>query len=157
MFSKSVVRVIYGIIFVVALVLVYFSWSSLRRTTVVVEWSTASELDTVGFNVYRSQQVDGNYQRINENLIAAQGDSLAGGSYRYVDKDVSPGQAYYYRLEDVNSDGQGSFSDPTQVTAQRGGFLEMIASIVLAGVGLVGLLLSSLPSRKSIQPVKGQE
>ncbi|NIN65277.1 MAG: hypothetical protein GTO63_11385, partial [Anaerolineae bacterium] len=47
--------------------------------TVIVEWTTESEIDLAGFNLYRSERPDGPYVKVNEALIPASPDPLTGG------------------------------------------------------------------------------
>jgi hypothetical protein len=47
----------------------------------ILEWSTESEIDNVGFNIYRAESEDGNYIKINDSLIPAQGSPTQGASY----------------------------------------------------------------------------
>lgn len=69
-----------------------------------IEWETETEIDTAGFNIYRSETEDGDYVRINEQIIPSQSDAVAGATYLYVDSDVERGKTYYYRLEDIEFD-----------------------------------------------------
>ena len=55
---------------------------------VFVTWSTAAEIDNAGFNLYRSETENGEYIKINASLIPAQGSSMQGANYEFVDKDV---------------------------------------------------------------------
>lgn len=48
---------------------------------VVLNWTTGSEINTAGFNLYRSESEDGPYARINPQLIPASGEALLGGTY----------------------------------------------------------------------------
>ena len=52
---------------------------------VTLVWSTASEIDNAGFNIYRAESEDGEYIKINESLIPAQGSPTQGASYEFVD------------------------------------------------------------------------
>jgi hypothetical protein len=70
-----------------------------------VTWETASEVDTAGFFLYRSDSPDGPFSLLTENPIPAQGDPLVGASYRYEDWDVTWGQRYFYQLEEVERNG----------------------------------------------------
>jgi hypothetical protein len=86
---------------------------------VVVAWETALEIDTVGFNLWRSATPDGEYERINETLIPAA--SLGGGMgevYEYADIDVTPGATYYYKLEEVEAGGAGNWHGPVSTGTQ---------------------------------------
>jgi len=96
----------------------YKSWEESRRASVTLDWSTASEFDTIGYNIYRSDNLDGEYVRVNLNIIPVAQDSLIGSEYTYRDTDVIPGLVYYYELEDVNMDGQASRSSPIVVEAR---------------------------------------
>jgi hypothetical protein len=69
-----------------------------------IEWETETELNTAGFNIYRSEMEDGQYIRINEQIIPSQSDAVSGASYVYSDNDVERGKTYYYRLEDIEYD-----------------------------------------------------
>lgn len=74
--------------------------------TVEVTWETATELQTAGFNLYRSESPAGEFKWINEEegLIASQGEATSGATYSYVDDDVEAGKIYYYLLEEVEID-----------------------------------------------------
>jgi hypothetical protein len=114
-----------------------------REARVLVEWSTASELDTVGFNIYRSEDPQATGQRINLELVPASEDSQAGGDYTYIDKNVSSGHTYYYFLEDVNSGGIASRHGPVVVKAQAGGMVELWSAGILfcSAIAIAGLQL----------------
>ncbi len=63
---------------------------------VVVEWETASEIGTVGFNLLRKD--DGKFIRLNDRLLPGLLVSAQGGNYRFVDTTAVPGVAYTYKL-----------------------------------------------------------
>lgn len=138
MLKKGFFPVLYFVMVVLAVVIGVRSLRELQRATVVIEWSTASELETAGFNVYRSDRVDGQYQQVNQALIPAAPDPLIGGSYQYEDRDVQPGKTYYYLLEDVEFNGRTDRHGPIVVAAQRSGLLEFGLALLLAVVGLAG-------------------
>lgn len=76
------------------------------QVSAVVRWETASEMETAGFNLYRSENPDGPFtQRVNTDLIPAGTTPLVGGAYVYTDTNVQPGRIYYYELEEVEIDG----------------------------------------------------
>jgi hypothetical protein len=72
----------------------------------VLDWTTASELDTVGFNLYRGEAAEGPLTQVNTDLIPSQADPFAGTHYTYTDETVTAGRTYYYYLEDVDLQGQ---------------------------------------------------
>ncbi len=104
-----------------------------------VEWSTESEMNTAGFNLYRGESPDGPFTvRVNEQLIPASPDPLAGGRYRFVDRTARPGVTYYYQLEEVERDGAVNRYGPIRVRA--GGF-DWRHGIVLSALGVIVLAL----------------
>jgi hypothetical protein len=114
----------------------YQAWRASQQATVIVEWTTASEVDTAGFNLYRSDTAQGTYVRVNANLVPASPDPLTGGSYQYKDSRVQPGKTYYYQLEDVQLDGQTTRHGPIEVQANNNGFVEWVVMTILFLVGL---------------------
>jgi len=59
---------------------------------VALVWETAAEFDTLGFHLYRAAAEAGPYVRLTADLIAAQGDTMTGARYQYVDR---PGAGIY--------------------------------------------------------------
>ena len=88
---------------------------------VLIEWATASEIDTEGFNLWRSETEAGSYMKINASLIPSEAGPLGGASYEYTDVDVIPGTTYFYKLEAVDMYGQSEFFGPVSaVSASQG-------------------------------------
>jgi len=83
---------------------------------VVLEWTTSSEIDNAGFNVYRAESENGEYVKINDELISAQGSSTEGASYEFADEGLQNRTTYYYKLEDVDFNGQSTFHGPEKAT-----------------------------------------
>ena len=125
----------------------YRAYTGRAAATVVVEWSTASELNTAGFNLYRSDTPDGPFIRVNEELIPASPDPLIGGFYSFTDADVVAGHTYYYQLEDVETNGTTTRHGPIEVKAEAGARGAMWMAIVLTAVALAGFGLLTLSSR----------
>ena len=88
---------------------------------VIVEWTTESEVNLAGFNLYRSDDPEGPYIKVNDALIPASPDPVTGGSYVYTDTAVTAGVTYYYKLEDVELDGSSTMHGPIEVAAQADG------------------------------------
>ncbi len=97
---------------------------------IVIEWTTASEINTAGFNLYRGTSSTDSFTRINAHLIPASNDPILGGKYRYEDNDVTPGRVYLYQLEDVELTGKTTRHQPITVTAaaRAGGYIVPIAA-----------------------------
>jgi len=73
-------------------------------------WETALELDTLGFNLYRSATPDGERQQLNVEMIPAKAyGGLFGATYAYFDADVGAGRMVYYWLEAIYLDGRETF------------------------------------------------
>jgi hypothetical protein len=88
--------------------------------TVTIDWTTASEIDNVGFNVYRRVRLaDGTFApagKVNGGLIPAEGVDGAGASYSLVDPlPMAPGGARAYVLEDVDANGTTTRHAPSVV------------------------------------------
>jgi len=83
---------------------------------VIIEWSTEAETDNAGFNLYCATTENGEYIKINDSLIPAKGSFTQGASYEFVDKDVKNRKTYYYKLEDVDLNGQSTMHGPVTAT-----------------------------------------
>ena len=82
---------------------------------VVVEWQTAVEIGTVGFNLWRLRPGDSDYERVNTNLIPGVFTAMQGGTYRYVDPGVAVGETVEYLLEERDLRGGGEIFGPFRV------------------------------------------
>jgi hypothetical protein len=94
-----------------AVTLVYFGAAVAPDGDVVVTWETAAEIKNAGFNLFRAPTIVGPFERINERLIPARGSLLQGAAYRFLDSKPSAGPLYY-RLEDVDTAGRGTWHGP---------------------------------------------
>jgi subtilisin family serine protease len=82
-----------------------------------VEWETTTEVDNLGFNLYRAESSDGPGNRLNEGLILGQvPGSPLGAVYDFLDEWVWPGITYYYWLEDVDVYGRATLHGPVSAT-----------------------------------------
>ncbi len=100
---------------------------------IALTWKTASEVDAVGFFIYRADSPQGPFVRVNEVPIPALGDALAGASYSYEDRDVAWGRVYFYQLEELERSGNRR-RYPQVVKGQAGvGWPGALAMGVLAG------------------------
>ena len=75
------------------------------KDEVVINWTTESELNNAGFNIFRSTSRTKDFQRINPKLIQGAGTTGQRTQYQFIDKTAKPDVAYYYRLEDVDLSG----------------------------------------------------
>ncbi len=81
-------------------------------TSVLLEWRTASELDNLGFHVYRSLGENGPWTRLTPSLIPGLGSSAVGQAYSFRDTGLLNGTRYYYRLEDVDASSKTTSHGP---------------------------------------------
>lgn len=90
-------------------------WIEVHADALVACWETATELDILGFNLYRSESGQpGTYVRLNEGLIPSQAPgSPIGAYYEWNDPAVVAGQTYFYLLEIVDIYGQVTQYGPT--------------------------------------------
>ena len=101
--------------------------------TIEITWKTASEFDTAGFNIYRSEQRNQGFLRINDDLIHGADGTALGAEYIFVDRDVMRGTTYFYRLEDVEYDNSTTLHE---IISGRADYVENWA-ILLIGICLV--------------------
>jgi hypothetical protein len=87
-----------------------------KFSKVIIQWSTEAEIENAGFNIYRSEAEDGEYIKINDSLIPAQGSSTQGTSYEYVDNGLQNRKTYYYKLEDIDLNGVSIMHGPVSAT-----------------------------------------
>ena len=78
---------------------------------ILTNWTTETEPNNAGFNIYRATEENGDYSKVNATLIPALGDATSGASYSYVDKPEQAGN-YYYKLQSVSLNGSVSFHGP---------------------------------------------
>jgi hypothetical protein len=80
---------------------------------VLLTWETASEIDNLGFNLYRADSQVGQLIKINANLIASQNlGSAVGSAYSFLDESAVPGTTYYYWVEDIDASGTATKHGP---------------------------------------------
>ncbi len=145
-------------LFMIAAAILFSSgWRSFNSPEIVIEWSTGSELSTVGFNLLRSESPDGPWSKVNPSLIPPASDPLIGGDYSYVDQDIRPDVIYYYYLEDIDENGTTTRNGPIEITAQRGGVIEMIAAVLLLVMGIISLVRMRSNRLQTLSDGQGKE
>jgi hypothetical protein len=98
-----------------------------------VEWETSTEINNLGFNVYRSALPDGQVLQLNGALIPTRSLSPPdGAAYALPDAGVEPGRAYEYKLEAVGVNGQRTSYDPVLVVAATGTVYRLALPLVLS-------------------------
>ncbi len=70
-----------------------------------LRWSTATESENFGYDVYRAESEDGPFERINKDPILGAGTTDEPTSYEFVDDDIDPYITYWYYLESISMTG----------------------------------------------------
>jgi hypothetical protein len=86
---------------------------------VILKWTTASEIDNAGFNIYRAESESGEYVKINASLIPAEGSATQGATYQFIDENVRNRTTYYYKLEDIDLNATSTMHGPVSATVKR--------------------------------------
>jgi len=81
--------------------------------SVIIRWRTESEIDNVGFTIYRGESKDSGYTKIA--FIPGAEDSETSNNYQFTDEGVEAGKTYFYYLEDVDLAGEKSKSELLKV------------------------------------------
>lgn len=89
----------------------------------VLNWTTQSENNNLGWNVYRSQNSGSAGSSIQNNaLINGAGTTANQTEYVFTDPEtVLPGAAYWYWLESINYSGESEFYGPVCLTVPLNG------------------------------------
>lgn len=90
-----------------------------RDEGVIVHWTTASEINNVGFEVWRSSDAAGPWE-LQANYLTDEGLLGAGNSnaiidYSYLDEDVQDGNRYFYQLVDVDVNNLRTVHGPIEI------------------------------------------
>ena len=80
--------------------------------TVKVSWITEHEYNNLGFNLYRSDKPGGPYVKLTKRIIPGLNYAGLGQTYEYIDTNVTRGELFYYRLEDIETSGERAFHGP---------------------------------------------
>jgi hypothetical protein len=88
-----------------------------QANQIIVAWMTASEVNTMGFNLLRSTSATGTYNKINSILILSKClGCVTGASYSYTDSAVTTGKTYYYKLQSVDHTGTTQLFGPASAS-----------------------------------------
>lgn len=71
-----------------------------------LRWSTASEVDNFGFDVFRSLSEEGPFERVNSETIPGAGTVDTPTRYEFVDTEIEPDRTYYYYVESISLQGE---------------------------------------------------
>lgn len=70
-----------------------------------LKWSTASEVENFGFDIYRSTSEDGPFEKMTKEPLPGAGTIDEPQSYVWKDDSIKPGVDYYYYIESISYAG----------------------------------------------------
>jgi hypothetical protein len=70
-----------------------------------IKWSTASEVENFGYDVFRGDKEEGPFTKLNPRIIAGAGTVDEPRYYQYVDETIEAGKEYWYYVESVSLAG----------------------------------------------------
>ena len=83
-----------------------FTVTRVESGSVIVTWTTESEVDNAGFNLRRSLTRDSGFTLLNPALIAGAGTTGERQTYTFIDTSAKPGVEHYYQIEEVSFGGK---------------------------------------------------
>lgn len=86
---------------------------------VLLRWSTLSEVNNYGFEVQRGARSAGDFVTVSGAVIPGHGTTTVPRDYSYADMNAPEG-TWYYRLKQIDLDGEVHYSDPAKVDVQPG-------------------------------------
>ena len=91
--------------------------ASFSNGSSLLNWTTQSETNNLGWNVYRSETENSeDYFQINEDMIAGAGTSSEQTDYTFADQnEVSPANSYWYWIESVDYGGYTNLHGPARI------------------------------------------
>jgi len=98
--------------------------------SVKVQWTTATEVDVLGFNLMRSEYPSNvGIVQVNKDLILAKGSSIEGAHYQFVDNEVSAGKSYTYLLQELSYTLEITDLEKINVEINQKGFPAILAGL----------------------------
>lgn len=115
---------------------------------VIIHWSTETEFETAGFNIYRSDSSTGTFTQVNAQLIPAQANAASGANYTWEDTTAENGKVYYYQLEDVEYSNSRTRHEPFRHKTSNDSVLKIAISLSALVFGLALTLYGRIDLRR---------
>ena len=97
------------------------SFTTSAEVPTVTTASVSSEVNNIGFGIYRSEEKDGKYAKIG--FVSGAGNTAMSREYQFADKKAEAGNTYFYYLEDIDIAGERSRSDIIKVVVPPARFV----------------------------------
>jgi hypothetical protein len=81
-----------------------------NSNTILIKWSTISEINNYGFFVQRRSNDETTFSDIQDSFVPGNGTTLESQSYSFKDNTITIPGIYHYRLRQVDNDGLEYFS-----------------------------------------------
>lgn len=78
---------------------------SAQRVSNTAHWTTASEEENFGYDVYRGTSKNGPFVKLTKQPILGHGTTNDTHNYEYVDATIDPCKDYWYYVESIATDG----------------------------------------------------
>lgn len=85
-----------------------------------IRWSTASEINNFGYDVYRGDTAEGPFVRLTPSPILGAGTTDEPQRYEFEDKTIEPGKVYYYYVESISIHGEREKFTPVGKVSAKG-------------------------------------
>jgi chitodextrinase len=79
--------------------------SAADRVKNTAHWTTASEEENFGYDVYRGDSESGPFVKLTKQPILGNGTTLETHKYEYADDAIDPCRDYWYYVESIGTDG----------------------------------------------------
>jgi hypothetical protein len=90
------------------------------RVKNTARWTTASEENNFGYDVYRGDSESGPFEKLTKTPILGNGTTLETHKYAYADDAIDPCKDYWYYVESIATDGsREKFTPVFHVPAKR--------------------------------------
>jgi hypothetical protein len=70
-----------------------------------LKWTTASEVENFGFDIYRSDLEEGPFEKMTEDPLPGAGTTDEPQSYLWEDFEIEKGRDYFYYIESISMSG----------------------------------------------------
>lgn len=105
-------------------------------------WNTGTAMQLMGYNLYRSNDIDGTYIRVNASMIPIPDDLFLSTEIAYSDRaEIPVDNNYYYKIEEIYLTGSRMQEEPIQIDVRR-----VVGSGVIIGFIILWLVIFQIRS-----------